>query len=133
MRHLQELAPALLLALAVPAAIARADEGPGEIRGLSLGMQAATMSTDGFDDFACGSNGGPPRAPLSGWADFRTCRPEPSGLREVYVRFDEQQAYQAKALADDEHNRRNTIAQYAQPLGDIIVAGNPVTGSRGPA
>ncbi|MFE7044693.1 peptidoglycan D,D-transpeptidase FtsI family protein [Streptomyces atratus] len=41
------------------------------------------------------------------------------------------QAYQAKALADNEHNRRNTIAQYAQPLGDIIVAGNPVTGSKG--
>ncbi|MFB6814258.1 peptidoglycan D,D-transpeptidase FtsI family protein [Streptomyces sp. NPDC056347] len=40
------------------------------------------------------------------------------------------QAYQAKALADDDHNRRNTIAQYAQPLGDIIVAGSPVTGSK---
>ncbi|MFF8912370.1 peptidoglycan D,D-transpeptidase FtsI family protein [Streptomyces sp. NPDC015032] len=39
------------------------------------------------------------------------------------------QAYQAQALADNEHNRRKTIAQYAQPLGDIIVAGNPVTGS----
>jgi hypothetical protein len=87
------------LAVAMPA-IARADEGPGEIRGLSLGMQAATMTTDGFDDFACGSNGGPPRAPLSGWVDFRMCRPEPSGLREVYVRFDEQQAYQAKAYGD---------------------------------
>lgn len=41
------------------------------------------------------------------------------------------QAYQAQALADDDHNRRNIIAQYAQPLGDIIVAGNPVTGSKG--
>ncbi|MFB7273422.1 penicillin-binding transpeptidase domain-containing protein [Streptomyces sp. NPDC056244] len=40
------------------------------------------------------------------------------------------QAYEAKALADDKHNRRNIIAQYAQPLGDIIVAGSPVTGSR---
>lgn len=40
------------------------------------------------------------------------------------------QAYQARALADNDHNRRNTIAQYAQPLGDIIVAGSPVTGSR---
>ncbi|MGW2845911.1 peptidoglycan D,D-transpeptidase FtsI family protein [Streptomyces sp. NPDC001274] len=40
------------------------------------------------------------------------------------------QAYQAKALADDDRNRRNTIAQYAQPLGDIIVAGSPVTGSK---
>ncbi|MFC9249412.1 peptidoglycan D,D-transpeptidase FtsI family protein [Streptomyces sp. NPDC057136] len=41
------------------------------------------------------------------------------------------QAYEARALADDEHNRRKTIAQYAQPLGDIIVAGSPVTGSKG--
>ncbi|MET7621629.1 penicillin-binding protein 2 [Streptomyces sp. NPDC005408] len=40
------------------------------------------------------------------------------------------QAYEARALADDEHNRRKTIAQYAHPLGDIIVAGSPVTGSK---
>ncbi|HBF80917.1 MAG TPA: penicillin-binding protein, partial [Streptomyces sp.] len=40
------------------------------------------------------------------------------------------QGYEARALADDEHNRRSTIAQYAQPLGDIIVAGSPVTGSK---
>ncbi|MFI6703260.1 peptidoglycan D,D-transpeptidase FtsI family protein [Streptomyces sp. NPDC050509] len=39
------------------------------------------------------------------------------------------QAYEAKALADDKHNRRTAIAQYARPLGDIIVAGSPVTGS----
>ncbi|MFJ6185812.1 penicillin-binding transpeptidase domain-containing protein [Streptomyces sp. NPDC092295] len=40
------------------------------------------------------------------------------------------QAYEARALADDKHNRRNVMARYAQPLGDIIVAGSPVTGSR---
>ncbi|MFF3752295.1 penicillin-binding transpeptidase domain-containing protein [Streptomyces sp. NPDC002018] len=40
------------------------------------------------------------------------------------------QAYEARALADDQHNRRNIIAQYARPLGDIVVAGSPVTGSR---
>ncbi|MCX5396289.1 penicillin-binding protein 2 [Streptomyces sp. NBC_00102] len=40
------------------------------------------------------------------------------------------QVYDAKALADNDNNRRNTIAQYAQPLGDIIVAGSPVTGSQ---
>ena len=91
---------ALAFALGVPVATASADEDRGELRGLRLGTQAATMSTDGFDDFACGSNGGPPRAPLSGWADFRACRPEASGLHEVYVRFDEQQAYQAKAFGD---------------------------------
>ncbi|MEV7672225.1 peptidoglycan D,D-transpeptidase FtsI family protein [Streptomyces sp. NPDC000963] len=40
------------------------------------------------------------------------------------------QAYEAKALADDQKNRRKTIAQYAQPLGNIVVAGSPVTGSK---
>ena len=93
-------AVALAFALAVPVGTSSADEDRGELRGLRLGMQAATMSTDGFDDFACGSNGGPPRAPLSGWTDFHTCRAEASGLHEVYVRFDDQQAYQAKAFGD---------------------------------
>jgi cell division protein FtsI/penicillin-binding protein 2 len=46
-------------------------------------------------------------------------------LRATWV-----QAYEAKALADDKHNRRNVMEQYARPLGDIIVAGSPVTGSK---
>ncbi|MFD5770323.1 peptidoglycan D,D-transpeptidase FtsI family protein [Streptomyces sp. NPDC127049] len=40
------------------------------------------------------------------------------------------QAYEGKALANDSKNRRKTIAQYAQPLGNIVVAGSPVTGSK---
>ncbi|GAA1509712.1 penicillin-binding protein 2 [Streptomyces albidochromogenes] len=48
----------------------------------------------------------------------------------LLVRITWVQAYQGQALADDKHNRRNVIAQYAQPLGNIIVAGSPVTGSR---
>ncbi|GAA3054923.1 penicillin-binding protein 2 [Streptomyces roseofulvus] len=40
------------------------------------------------------------------------------------------QAYENKALANDSKNRRKTIAQYAQPLGNIVVAGSPVTGSK---
>ncbi|GGZ43885.1 penicillin-binding protein [Streptomyces inusitatus] len=39
------------------------------------------------------------------------------------------QAYDAKALADHDRNPRTKIAQYAQPQGDIVVAGSPVTGS----
>lgn len=39
------------------------------------------------------------------------------------------QAYQGKALADNERNRRTLIDQYARPLGDIVVAGSAVTGS----
>ncbi|MGW5674182.1 peptidoglycan D,D-transpeptidase FtsI family protein [Streptomyces sp. NPDC003860] len=39
------------------------------------------------------------------------------------------QTYDAEALADNDKNRRKVIDQYAQPLGDIVVAGTPVTGS----
>ncbi|MFF3287712.1 peptidoglycan D,D-transpeptidase FtsI family protein [Streptomyces sp. NPDC003023] len=39
------------------------------------------------------------------------------------------QAYEATALADNDHNRRKIIARYAQPPGDIVVAGSAVTGS----
>ncbi|MFE7135155.1 peptidoglycan D,D-transpeptidase FtsI family protein [Streptomyces sp. NPDC057638] len=39
------------------------------------------------------------------------------------------QGYEAKALAENDRNRRPVIAQYAQPMGDIVVAGAPVTGS----
>ncbi|MGR8011264.1 peptidoglycan D,D-transpeptidase FtsI family protein [Streptomyces hypolithicus] len=48
----------------------------------------------------------------------------------LLVRITWVQAYQGQALADDKNNRRNVIAQYAQPLGNIIVAGSPVTGSK---
>ncbi|MFF3321661.1 peptidoglycan D,D-transpeptidase FtsI family protein [Streptomyces sp. NPDC002889] len=40
------------------------------------------------------------------------------------------QAYEGKALADNKHNQRNVIAKYGQPLGDIVVAGSAVTGSK---
>ncbi|MEO3977073.1 penicillin-binding transpeptidase domain-containing protein [Streptomyces sp. CAU 1734] len=39
------------------------------------------------------------------------------------------QGYEAQALQDHDRNDRRTIARYAQPLGDIVVAGSPVTGS----
>ncbi|MGW6459296.1 peptidoglycan D,D-transpeptidase FtsI family protein [Streptomyces sp. NPDC055078] len=47
----------------------------------------------------------------------------------VLVRATWVQTYDAKALADNDKNRRTVIDQYAQPLGDIVVAGAPVTGS----
>ncbi|MCI4042359.1 penicillin-binding transpeptidase domain-containing protein [Streptomyces sp. TRM75563] len=48
----------------------------------------------------------------------------------LLVRVTWVQAFRGQALADHKHNRRNIIAHYAQPLGDIIVAGSPVTGSK---
>ncbi|MEU8888384.1 penicillin-binding transpeptidase domain-containing protein [Streptomyces sp. NPDC048442] len=47
----------------------------------------------------------------------------------LLVRVTWVQAYDGKALAQNKDNRRNIVAQYAHPLGNIIVAGSPVTGS----
>jgi cell division protein FtsI/penicillin-binding protein 2 len=45
-------------------------------------------------------------------------------VRATWVQF-----YEGKALAEDKHNRRNAIELYSEPLGNIIVAGEAVTGS----
>jgi cell division protein FtsI/penicillin-binding protein 2 len=45
-------------------------------------------------------------------------------IRATWVQF-----YEGRALADDKDNRRNAIETYAEPLGNIIVAGKAVTGS----
>lgn len=47
----------------------------------------------------------------------------------LLVRLTWMQMADGEALADSEKNRRNTIEQYANPFGDIIVGGKPVTGS----
>jgi hypothetical protein len=77
----------------------------GEIRGLTLGLQALSMRLDGFGEFACGSNGGPPRAKLEGWSEYAKCRPESSGLHEVYARFDDEDEYIGKAIEDPRYAR----------------------------
>lgn len=45
-------------------------------------------------------------------------------VRATWVQY-----YDGQALADDKDNRRNAIQTYAEPLGNIIVAGRSVTGS----
>jgi hypothetical protein len=90
---------------------------PGEIHGLKLGLKAAEMSADTFGDLACGSNGGPPRQTIGGWIDFRKCRPEATGLTEVYAPFDDQQDYVGRAIDDP---------MYAQGKVGTRVAGHPV-------
>ena len=93
------LIAALLGALpARPGLAAGADERPTrhEIWDIKLGAKIDALPDD-FIDYACGTNGGPPGLPLTGWKDFRRCRPEPSGLREVYFRYDDELEYWAKA------------------------------------
>jgi hypothetical protein len=69
---------------------------------LKIGTPIAEQpSPNEFRGFACGSNGGPPRAPLMGWADFKRCPAEPDGLREVYFEYDDELEYIARAHDND--------------------------------
>jgi hypothetical protein len=61
-----------------------------------------------FQAFACGSNGGSPRAPLTGWADFKRCPPEPGGLHEVYFEYDDEIEFIARA-----HDNEREISRWA--------------------
>jgi hypothetical protein len=88
---------ATLAALAFTTAAAPAQVPQrGEVWSLKLGAPVAEQPGD-FVDYACGSVGGAPSIPLSGMADFRRCRAEESGLREVYFRYDDELEYIARA------------------------------------
>jgi hypothetical protein len=75
---------------------------------LKLGTPAAALPNDAFIDYACGSNGGPAQQPLAGWSEYDNCRPEASGLHEVYFRYDDELEYRARA-----HRAQTMIAQYS--------------------
>src|SRR5215470_18291270 len=108
---------ACALIVAVASAYAQTRRDPGEIRGLTLGLNAPSMTLDGFGELACGSNGGPPRQKIDGWSDFAKCRPEETGLHEVYARFEDEAEYIGKAIDDP---------LYAQGKLGTRVAGHPV-------
>jgi hypothetical protein len=103
-------APSAAWSAAWSAAAAASGERPArsEVWDLALGSKVEQLP-DAFIDYACGSNGGPPAMPLNGFGDFRRCRPEPSGFREVYFRYDDELEYWAKA--------NNLLQQMAQFSG----------------
>src|SRR5437868_4109712 len=86
----------LLCLIGIGAASAQERPTRTEIWDLKLGAAVNDLADD-FTDYACGNNGGPPSITLTGWRDFRRCRPEPNGLREVYIRYDDELEYWAKA------------------------------------
>lgn len=93
---LTSLASASLATAAIAQTPAQPLPSRAEVWDLKLGTPAAILP-GGFGEYACGTNGGPPSLPLAGWNDFGHCRPEPSGLREVYFRYDDELEYWAKA------------------------------------
>ena len=90
-----------------------------EIWDIALGTPVTSIAAE-FVDYACGSNGGPPSRRLHGFAEFATCRPEASGLHEVYFRYDDEQEFIARSLEN-----RLDIARFA----GTAVYGFPVVAS----
>ncbi|HKM69109.1 MAG TPA: hypothetical protein VKF83_04075 [Stellaceae bacterium] len=101
---------AVAAAIVLGAGTAHAEDAPrrADVWSLKLRTPAAALPNNDFIDYACGSNGGPPQRPLSGWSDYGKCTPEPNGLREVYFRYDDELEYWARA-----HRARTLLAQYA--------------------
>ena len=68
-------------------------------------------------DISCGTNGGPPSTNLSGgFADFRQCAAEPSGLHEVYFENDDEIDYLAKAQEAEYKVLQGGTSIYAHPV-----------------
>jgi hypothetical protein len=60
--------------------------------------EAASQIPDGFVNYACGTDGGPPSVLLANFTEFRKCRPDANGLHEVYFEYDDELEYRARAL-----------------------------------
>src|SRR5215813_11827516 len=89
---------AMLLALIWPALADAESLRRASVWDLKLGEPiAAQPAADEFRAFACGSNGGAPRAQLKGFGDFMRCPAEADGLREVYFEYDDELEYIARA------------------------------------
>ena len=103
---------------------------PGEVHGLALGLNAQTMTLDGWGELACGSNGGPARQVLDAWSDFKKCPPEPNGLHEVAARFDDEDEYVAKALGEEAEHSGTRVAGHPVVLSALFDDGGILRGIR---
>jgi hypothetical protein len=107
---------ATIAIIAASGTTAQTKREEGEIHGLKLGINAQSMTMDDWSELACGSNGGPPRQELEAWSDFKTCRPESSGLREVAARFDDEAEYVGKALGNPSYTAQNGTRVSGHPV-----------------
>ena len=60
--------------------------------------EAASQIPDGFVNYACGTDGGPPSLRLANFTEFKKCRADGNGLHEVYFEYDDELEYWARAL-----------------------------------
>jgi hypothetical protein len=90
---------ALLLMWSAPVEQVPAQDRPTRLNVWDIRIgEAAAAIPDGYINYACGTEGGPPSIPLANFMEFKKCRPDVSGLHEVYFEYDDELEYWARAL-----------------------------------
>jgi hypothetical protein len=90
---------ALSLICLLPIVQIRAQDRPTRLNLWDIRIgEAASQIPDGFVNYACGTDGGPPSLPLANFTEFKKCRPDANGLHEVYFEYDDELEYWARAL-----------------------------------
>jgi hypothetical protein len=111
------LAGACLVLALSGGAPAVACQGRPTVWDIELGAAVQDLPA-GFTDHACGSNGGPPGQLISGFGQFRQCKPDASGLYEVAFRYDDEAEFVARAL---EQSRALALCEGTTVLGYPVV------------
>ena len=84
---------------------------------LQLPTAVGDLPEEEFVGPACGTNGGPPGLAIGAFERFERCRAEPSGLREIWFRYDDELEYIARAARDaDAIARSNAMVVLGQPV-----------------
>jgi len=100
-----------------------AQQSPPKIWDVALGTSLSDLPDEEFVDPACGTNGGPPGLRLGSFEEFAKCRPESSGLREIWFRYDDETEYVARAARDpDAVARSNAMLLIGQPVTLSLLA-----------
>jgi hypothetical protein len=114
---LRAFAHPTVAALAVIVTSAASSQTRPTIWDLPLGTSVSELPDEEFVDPACGTNGGPPGLRLDGFEAFARCRPEASGLREIWFRYDDELEYIARAARDlDAVEHNNAMLMLGQPV-----------------
>jgi hypothetical protein len=97
----------LIVIWLLPYTQARAQDRPTRLNlwDIHIGQTAAEIP-DGFINYACGTDGGPPSTPLKNFTEFKKCKPDANGLHEVYFEYDDELEYWARALDLEAEIRR---------------------------
>jgi hypothetical protein len=89
----------LFLLWPVPLGQIQAEDRPTRLNVWDIHIgESAGRIPDGFINYACGTNGGPPSLPLKNFTEFKKCKQDANGLREVYFEYDDELEYRARAL-----------------------------------